>query len=138
MNHEHPKHRAEPQPLIGGPFIDHLIETAPSAEAAARIRYEYERHGTAMAAFLGLDDVDPYTEAITLDFPNCFHGKYTRMDDLIDELIEERGWLRALETVYEEHPELALLLTLDRDGVKDLIAMRFDVIDLGELYVFEK
>lgn len=138
MNHEHPKHRGDPQPLIGDPFINHLIETAPSAEAAARIRDEYDDHGTAMAAFLGLDDVAPYSKAIALDFLNCFHGKYARMDDLVDEIIEERGWLRTLQTVYEEHPELEFLLTLDRDGVRDLIEIRFDIVDLGELYVFDK
>ena len=138
MNHEHPKHRGEPQPRIGDPYINHLTETAPSPHAAARIREEYEYHGTALAAFLSLDNVDPYTEAFVLDFPDCFHGRYATMDDLIDELIEERGWLQLIGTIHQEHPELEFLLTLDRDGVRDLIEMRFDVVDLGELYVFEK
>ena len=138
MNHEQPKHRSERQPLIGDHFINHLIETAPNAEAAERIRDAYEYHGTAMAAFLGLDDIDPYSEHIAVDFLNCYHGKYARMSDLVDEVIGERGWLQTLEQIYREHPELEFLLTLDRDVVADLIDMRFDVVDLGELYVFEK
>ena len=138
MNHEHPKHRREPQPRIGDPFINHLIEAAPSPHAATRIRDEYDYHGTALAAFLGLDDVDPYTEAFVLDFPDCFHGTYTTMDDLIDAVIDDRGWLQILDEIYQEHPELEYLLTLDREGVRDLIGMRFDVVDLGDLYVFEK
>jgi hypothetical protein len=138
MNHEQPKHHSEREPLIGDHFINHLIETAPNAEAAERIRDAYEYHGTSMAAFLGLDDIDPYCEHIVLDFLNCYHGKYVRMSDLVDEVIEERGWLQTLEKVYEEHPELEFLLTLDREGVRDLVEMRYDVVDLGELYVFEK
>ena len=138
MNHEYPKHRGAPQPLIGDPFINHLIEAAPSPQAAARIRDEYDYHGTGLAAFLGLDNVDPYAEAFVLDFPDCFHGRFTAMGDLIDAVIEDRGWLRILDEIYHKHPELEHLLTLDRDGVRDLIEMRFDVVDLGELYVFEK
>jgi hypothetical protein len=138
MNHEQPKHRSERSPLIGDHFISHLIDTAPDAEAAERIRDAYEYHGTSMAAFLGLDDIDPYSEHIALDFLNCFHGKYARIGNLVDEVIEERGWLQTLEKVYEEHPELESLLTLDREGVRDLVEIRFDVVDLGELYVFEK
>ena len=138
MNHDQAKHRSEREPLIGDHFINHLIETAPDAQAAERIRDDYEYHGTSMAAFLGLDDIDPYSEHIALDFLNCFHGKYARMGDLVDEVIEERGWLQTLEKVYEEHPELESLLTLDREGVRDLVEIRFDVVDLGELYVFEK
>lgn len=137
MSYEHPKHRGEPQPLPGEPFINHLIETAPSPRAAARIREEYEHHGTALVAYLSLDNVDPYTEAFVLDFPDCFHGRYATMDDLIDAVIEDRGWLQILDEIYQEHPELEFLLTLGRDGVRDLIEMRFDVVDLGEIYVFE-
>lgn len=138
MNREQPKHPSEPEPLVGDHFINHLIETAPNAEAAERIRDAYEYHGTSMAAFLGLDDIDPYGEHIALDFLNCYHGKYALMSDLVDEVAEERGWLQTLEKVYEEHPELEFLLTLDREGVRDLVEMRYDVVDLGELYVFEK
>lgn len=138
MNHEQPKHRSEREPLIGDHFINHLIETAPNAEAAERIRDAYDYHGTAMAAFLGLDDIDPYGEHISLDFLNCYHGKYARMSDLVDEVIEERGWIQTLEKVYEEHPELEFLLTFDRDAASDLVEIHYDIVDLGELHVFEK
>lgn len=137
MNHE-PKHRSEREPLIGDHFINHLIDTAPSAEAAERIRDAYEYHGTSMAAFLGLDDIDPHGEHIALDFLNCFHGKYASMDALIDEVIETHGWAQALDRLFDEHPELQPFLKIDRAGVADLIDMRFDVIDLGDLYAFEK
>lgn len=138
MNHEHPKHRGEPQPRIGDPFINYLIEKAPSADSATRLRDEYERHGTALAAFLCLQSVDPYTDAFAQNFPDYFHGTYSSMDQLIDEVIEERGWRETLAAVYRDHPELEFLLELDRDGVRDLIEMRFDVVDLGEIYVFER
>lgn len=133
-----PKHRREHEPLIGDHFIAHLVETAPSPEAAARIGEAYGYHGTAMAAFLGLDDVDPYDEHIALDFLNAFHGRYRTLGDLIDEVIETHGWNDALDALYDQHPELQALLRIDRDGVADLIDLRFDVVHLGELYVFEK
>jgi hypothetical protein len=37
-----------------------------------------------------------------------------------------------------DYPGLDLVLSIDRDAVADLIDMRFDVVDLGDLYVFEK
>mgnify|MGYP007112900375 CR=1 FL=1 len=73
-----------------------------------------------------------------MDFLNCYHGKYARMGDLVDEIIDERGWLQAIEALYDQLPELESLLSLDRNGVVDLVEMRFDVVDLGDLYVFEK
>lgn len=144
MNHQQPdhddgpKHRSERQPLIGDHFITHLIREAPDAVAAARITDAYEYHGTAMAAFLGLDDTDPYDNNIALDFLNCFHGRYDSMNDLIDEVIEVQGWNEALNQVSVDYPGLGLVLTISRDAVADLIEMRFDVVDLGDLYVFEK
>lgn len=135
---EQPKHRREREPLIGDHFIAHLVETAPDPEAAARIQEAYDYHGTAMAAFLGLDDTNPYDKHIVLDFLNVFQGRYPAMGALVDEVIETHGWNDALEGLYEQHPELQALLRIDRDGVADLIDMRFDVVDLGELYVFEK
>lgn len=136
--HTGPRHRSERQPLIGDHFINHLIETAPDAAAAARITDAYAYHGTAMAAFLGLDDIDPYDGNIALDFLNCFHGRYASMNDLIDETIEVQGWNEALNTAFADYPGLDLVLTINRDAVADLIDMRFDVVDLGDLYVFEK
>lgn len=135
---EQPKHRRERDPLIGDPFIAHLIDTAPSPEAATRIQEAYDCHRTAMAAFLGLHDIDPYDEHLVLDFLNAFHGRYSTLGDLIDEVIETHGWNDALDALYGQHPELQALLRIDRDGVADLIDLRFDVVDLGELYVFEK
>lgn len=135
---EQPKHRHEREPLIGDHFIAHLIGAAPSPEAAARIQETYDYHGSAMAAFFGLDDTDPYDEHIALDFLNAFHGRYSTLGDLTDEVIETQGWNDALDVLYDRHPELQALLRIDRDGVADLINMRFDVVDLGELYVFEK
>lgn len=144
MNHKQvegpqgPKHRGEDQPLIGDHFINHLIQEAPDVVAAARITDAYAYHGTAMAAFLGLDDVNPYDGDIALDFLNCFHGRYESMSDLIDETIEVQGWNEALNKVFAEHPGLDLVVTINRDAVADLVDMRFDVVDLGDLYVFEK
>ena len=144
MNHQQPesphgpKHRSERQPLIGDHFINHLIQEAPDAVAAARITDAYAYHGTAMAAFLGLDDIDPYDSNIALDFLNCFHGRYDSMSDLIDETIEVQGWNEALNKVFAEHPSLDLIVTINRDAVAELVDMRFDVVDLGDLYVFEK
>lgn len=137
-NPEQPKHRSERDPLIGDHFIKYLIDEAPTAEAASRIRDAYDYHRTAMAAFLGLHDTDPYDEHIALDFVNCYHGRYPTMAELIDEVIETHGWDQALNRLYDEHPELQSLVSLDREGVADLVDMRFDVVDLGELYVFEK
>ena len=144
MNHQQPdhdnrpKHRSERQPLIGDHFINHLIQTAPDAVAAARISDAYGYHGTAMAAFLGLDDIDPYDANIALDFLNCFHGRYDSMSDLIDETIEAQGWNEALNKAFADYPGLDLVVTINREAVADLVEMRFDVVDLGNLYVFEK
>lgn len=91
-----------------------------------------------VAAINVLKATDPYDEHLALDFLNAFHGRYPTMDALIDEVIETHGWNDALDALYDQHPELQALLHIDRDGVADLIDMRFDVIDLGELYVFEK
>lgn len=137
-NAEQPKHRSEHKTLIGDHFVADLTEAAPTPEAAKRINDAYEYHGTAMAAFLGLDDIDPYDEQIALNFLNCYHGTYPTMAELIDEVIESHGWQQALDRVYDEHPELQALVSIDREGVADLVDMRFDVVDLGELYVFEK
>lgn len=144
MNHEQPqqpndpRHRSERVPLIGDHFINHLIDAAPDAVAADRIADVYRQHGTAMAAFLGLEDTDPYNGDITLDFLNCYHGRYQSMDELIDEVIETQGWNQNLDQVFADHPGLELVVAINRDAVADLVAMRFDVVDLGDLYVFEK
>lgn len=141
MNHEQPKHRkhrSEREPLIGDHFINHLIDTAPDAVAAARITEAYGYHGTAIAAFLGLDDTDPYNADIALDFLNCDHGHYRSMDELIDEVVESHGWNQALDQVFADHPGLELVVVINRDAVTDLMDMRFDIVDLGDLYVFEK
>lgn len=137
-HHDGPKHRSEHLPLIGDHFIKHLTETAPDAAAAARITDAYAYHGTAMAAFLGLDDIDPYDSNIALDFLNCFHGRYQSMNDLIDEVIESQGWNEALNKAFADYPGLDLVVTINREAVADLMDMRFDVVDLGDLYVFEK
>jgi hypothetical protein len=60
------------------------------------------------------------------------------MIDLIDETIEVQGWNEALRQMSVEYPGLDLVLSIDRGAVTDLIDMRFDVVDLGDLYVFEK
>ena len=135
---QEPRHRSERHPLIGDHFINHLIQQAPDPVAAARITDAYGYHGTAMAAFLGLDDTDPYDTNIALDFLNCFHGRYDSMSDLIDETIEVQGWNEALNRMSVDYPGLDLVLSINRDAVADLIDMRFDVVDLGDLYVFEK
>lgn len=137
-HHNGPKHRSERQPLIGDHFINHLTETAPDAVAAAKISDAYSYHGTAMAAFLGLDDIDPYDSNIALDFLNCFHGRYDSMNELIDETIEVQGWTEALNQVFADYPGLELVVTINRGAVANLVDMRFDVVDLGDLYVFEK
>lgn len=134
---EQPKHRGEREPLIGD-YFTHLIDTAADPVAAARISEAHGYHGTAIAAFLGLGDIDPYSADIALDFLNCYHGRYPTMSELIDEVIETHGWDRALDRVFDEHPELQSLVSIDREGVAELVDMRFDVVDLGELYVFEK
>lgn len=135
---ENPRHRGEREPLIGDNFINHLIDTSPDPGAATRITDAYSHHGTAMAAFLGLDDTDPYDTNIALDFLNCYHGRYRSMSELIDEVIETQGWNQALDQVFADHPGLDRVVAINRDAVADLVDMRFDVVDLGDLYVFEK
>lgn len=138
-----PRHRAEqdedPEHGMGDAFVRQLADQAPSVEAAERLTDLYQRHGTAFAVYLGLDDVDPYAETTEEDFTEVYYDCFTTREGLIDDTIASFDWGRDLDRLLAGDPLLRAVVAFDRDAIWGFITDHYDIVAIGDsIYAFAR
>lgn len=145
MNHESehqsntPQSREPRHERLGDTFVADLADQAPDLDVRMTLLNGYLRYGTPFALYLGLDDIDPYSEGLVQRFKADFVGAYPDRHSLMDRTLETLGLREDLDEFMRTHMKLEGLLTFDYDTFWELLQDRYEIIDLGGmLYVFER
>lgn len=137
-NHGRPPAPKEREPLPLDDAMLDLLAAAPTPDDAHRLEALYAKHGTALAVYLGLADVDPYAADVAEKFENELAGVYANPEALVDDTIASFGWTKDLDRLLEGDPLLRAVVTFDRAAIRALAQDHYQIVSVeGALYVFQ-